>query len=171
MNETLNTIFTRRSIRSYTGEAIDEETIKLLLKAGMYAPSAGNSQPWNFIVVHSKETMNKVMEIHPYSKMLKDADVLIVVCASQNGKMQKMFFPQDLGACIENILLAANSLGIGSVWLGVYPDDDRVCKLAQIFNTPNGIIPFGLISLGYPAEEKPDPDRFDESRIHKEKWA
>ena len=170
MNETLNTIFSRRSIRAFTDKNIDDQTLETILKAGMYAPSAVNNQPWHFVVVRNKETMNKVMQVHPYSKMLKTANVLIVVCASQSTEIQKMFFPQDLGACTENILLAAKSLGIGSVWLGVYPSDDRVCEIAEIFDTPNDIVPFGLIALGYPNEEKNDPNRFDKSRIHNEKW-
>lgn len=170
MNEILNAIFSRRSIRAFTDKKIDEQTLETLLKAGMYAPSAMNTQPWHFIVVRDKETMNKVMKVHPYSKMLKTADVLLVVCSSQINDAQKKFFTQDLGACTENILLAAKSLGIGSCWLGVYPNDDVVCKIAQIFDTPNDIVPFGLIALGYPDEEKSDPNRFDKSRIHNEKW-
>lgn len=169
MNETINNILTRRSIRKYTDKHIDDETIELLLKAGMYAPSAVNNQPWHFIVVRSKDTMNKVMKVHPYSKMLSEADALIVVCAEQKNDYQKKFFPQDLGACTENILLAAKSLGIGSVWLGVYPTE-RVNDIANVFELPNDIVPFGLISLGYPAEEKDDPQRFQKDRIHTEKW-
>ena len=170
MNETLNTILTRRSIRAYTDKQIDDATIDILLKAGMYAPSATNNQPWHFVVVRSKDAMNKIMEVHPYSKMLKTANAVIVVCAEQTSEVQKMFFPQDLGACTENILLAANSLGIGSVWLGVYPGKERVQEIAQIFDIPDDIVPFGLISLGYPAEERHDPNRYDASRIHTEKW-
>ncbi len=170
MNETLNIIFTRRSIRAYTDKQIDDATIETLLKAGMYAPSAKNNQPWHFIVVRSKDTMNKIMKVHPYSRMLRTANVVIVVCAGQTSEIQKMFFPQDLGACTENILLAATSLGIGSVWLGVYPSSDRVKELADICDIPNDVVPFGLISLGYPAEERPDPNRYDASRVHTEKW-
>lgn len=170
MNETLNTIFNRRSIRAYTDKEIDDQTVALLLKAGMYAPSAVNTQPWQFVVIKDKKSMEEVMKVHPYSKMLKTANVLIVVCADQKSDIQKAFFQQDLGACTENILLAAKSLGIGSVWLGVYPNNNLAKDIAKIFSIPEDIVPFGLISLGYPAEERATPERFDKAKIHNEKW-
>jgi nitroreductase len=166
----MNKILTRRSVRKYTEQDISEETIKELLKAAMQAPSAHNKQPWHFIVIRSKDTMNKIMEFHEYSKMLKGSPVVIAVCADVAHYDFIPYWPQDCAAATENILLAAHSLGLGGTWMGVYPAEDYPEEVAEILSIPEGIVPFNLIALGYPAEERIPTSRFDETRIHFEQW-
>ncbi len=166
----METIFKRRSIRNYSDKKISDEDINLLLKAGMAAPSAHNFRTWEFIVVRSKETFNKIMEFHPYSKMLKSADACIVVCGKNDTKDFPPFWVQDCAAATENILLQATSLGIGSVWLGLYPIEQTVNKTKELFNIPENITPFCFISLGYPSSEPQSKDLWEEEKVHRETW-
>jgi nitroreductase len=122
----MNAILNRRSIRKYKDIKVSDETIEQLLKAGMAAPSAGNEQPWEFVVLRDKEIMKKITEIHPYSQMLLSTDAAIVVCGDESKEVFKGFWVQDCSAAAENILIAAEDMGLGAVWLGVYPMADRV---------------------------------------------
>lgn len=166
----MEAILNRRSIRKYTEEKVSIEDIKTLLKSGMQAPSAGNSQPWDFIVVDDKNLLEEVTKIHKYSHMLPKASHGIVVCAVPNREIHKGYWVQDCSAVIENILIKATDMGLGTVWLGVYPEEDRVSGMRQIFNVPEDIVPFAIIAVGYPAEEKKFQDRYDESKIHINKY-
>ncbi|WFD12408.1 nitroreductase family protein [Tepidibacter hydrothermalis] len=163
-------IIERRSIRKYTEEKISDEKIKEILKAGMYAPSGGNAQPWDFVVIKDKKLLTEITKVHSYSHSLKEADCGIIVCGNLKKEKFKDLWIQDCSAATQNILLAAHSLGLGSVWLGLYPEMDRVDGVRDIINAPENIIPFSIISLGYPAEKKSIPDRYDESNIHYEQW-
>lgn len=167
----MNAIFERRSIRRYTDKPIPKENILDILKAGMAAPSAGNERPWQFIVVDDKNVMNGIMKIHPYSQMLKEASHAIIVCADKNlRRFDVDFWVEDCSAATENMLIMAQHLGIGSVWLGLYPDMERVRKIGELLKLPDHVVPFAIIALGYPAEKKEATDRFDETRIHYNKW-
>lgn len=168
--DTLDLIIGRRSIRKYTEQTVADETIIEIIKAGMYAPSAGNAQTWEFIVIRNKETFFKITEVHPYSQMLKSASAAIVVCGNLQREKYKDFWVQDCSAATENILLAAHTLGLGAVWLGVYPIMDRVHGLQKILNLPQSVVPLSIIPVGYPAEQKEVPDRYNEKYIHYEYW-
>ncbi len=163
-------ILERRSIRKYTSEEVSEEQVKELLHAAMAAPSAGNARPWEFIVLRNRDTFEKIMEVHPYSKMLKEAQVAIVVCGNTEREYYDGYWVQDCAAATENILLMAKHLGLGSVWLGVYPREERVSELREILSIPEKVIPLSLISIGYPAEEKAIEDRYLEDRVHYERY-
>jgi nitroreductase len=163
-------ILERRSIRSYTGEEVTEEQVKKLLRAAMAAPSAGNGQPWEFIVIRDKQLFQKIMLIHPYSQMLKEASVAIAVCGNIHKEQFEGFWVQDCSAATENILLMAQHLGLGAVWLGVYPDRERVADIQKILGMPALVIPLNIISIGYPAERRAPEDRYKESRIHYNQW-
>ena len=163
-------IFTRRSIRKYKEKKVSEEVVQDLLKAAMAAPSAGNEQPWEFIVIRDKNTMKKITEFHQYSKMLLNTDVAIVVCGDIKREKFKGYWVQDCSAAIQNILLEAEDRGLGAVWLGVYPMEDRVEAMEKLLGLPEGVITLGIVPVGYPDEYKEPADRFDESRIHYEKW-
>jgi len=167
--DTLEAIFTRRSIRHYTSEKVTDDQILTLLKAAMFAPSAVNKQPWHFIVFRNKETIKKIVEVHPHASMLTDASAAILVCWDETLQ-HDAYGPVDCSAATQNILLAAHNMGLGSVWAGVYPRQQRMDDLAQIFKLPSQIKAFSLIALGYPAEKKTMPERFNSERIHKEKW-
>lgn len=167
----MEAIFTRRSIRRYTAEPVAEEAVARLLAAAMAAPSAGNQQPWQFIIVRDRATLDAITLVNPYAQMLKEAPVAIVVCADLScSKYPHDYWALDCAAATQNILLAAVSLGLGTCWLGIYPDSERVEGLRRIFATPDGIVPFAAVAIGHPARTPSPADRFDRERIHYEKW-
>jgi nitroreductase len=168
--DAIEAINSRRSIRKYKKKPIPDSIIKELLKAGMNAPSAGNEQPWHFIVIKQKETMDIIPTFHPHSKMLNEASIAILVCLDINLEKHKHMGIQDCSAATENILIAANATGLGAVWLGIYPREERVNGLKKLLYIPDNIIPISLISLGYPSEEKTKNNRYNASRIHYNKW-
>ncbi len=164
-------IFERRSIRKYSGRDIPDEMIKELFKAAMSAPSAGNQQPWEFILIKDRELLDKIPSIHPYAQMLSEASAGIVVCADLDRERHTGYWVQDCSAAVENILIEAQYLGLGAVWLGIYPRDERVSSLKKMLGLPERVMPLAVISIGFPAEEKsPSVERYDEKRIHLEKW-
>jgi len=168
--EALEALFNRRSIRHYTPEQVTDDQIELLLKAAMYAPSAVNKQPWEFIVFRSHETMRQIIEVHPNASMLLHASAAILVCWDDHRQHDIGYGPVDCAAATQNILLAAHSTGLGAVWVGIYPRQQRMDAVHRIFNLPVHIHGFSIISLGFPAEKKNKPDRFDGQKIHTEKW-
>lgn len=166
----MEAIFNRKSIRKYKDIKVSEEIVEKLLKAAMAAPSAGNQQPWEFVVLRDKEVMRKITEFHPYSKMLLNTDVAIVICGDEAKEKFKGYWVQDCSAAAENILLAAEAMGLGAVWLGVYPMEDRVSSLKELLNLPDSVIPLSIIPVGYPDEQRKPADRFNEERIHYDRW-
>ncbi len=163
-------ILTRRSIRKYTPESITQEQIENLLQAAMYAPSARNEQPWHFIVVNKRTMLNKIMQAHPYAAMLKEAPLAIIVCADKNLEKTEDYWIQDCSAATQNILLAAHAMDLGSVWLGVYPREERVLAIKNLFELPENIKPFSIIAIGHPDEQKPLPERYLSDRVHTNQW-
>lgn len=171
MNDTLNTIFNRKSIRKYSEKKVDKEIIDLLIKAGLSAPSNVNKMPWEFIVIDDKEILERISNVTLYAKMTKDAPLAIVVCGNKDRALPgegSDFWVQDCSAASQNILLAAHSLGLGAVWTGVYPTADRIRNVSKaIGNVPENIIPLSLIPIGYPAEdEKNNEKTLPLDRIH-----
>ncbi len=166
--ETLETIFTRRSIRRYKNKPIEAEKLIQILKAAMSAPTARNKQSWRFVTVQTEEGKQKIMNAHPYSMMLQSAPCAVIVCA--DTEVSQDFFQQDCAAAIQNMLLTAKDLGLGSVWLGVYPNKERAAGIAKEFSLPSNIVPVGIVVLGYGDEEKGKEDRFDPAKIHAEHW-
>jgi nitroreductase len=167
---TIEAIRTRRSIRRFTNQQLEDEVINNVLEAGMYAPSARNEQPWHFLIITRRDLLDKLMDAHPYASMLSEAPVAILVCADLNLEKSKGYWPVDCSAATQNILLAAHELKVGSVWLGVYPRQERMDAIRAIFTLPANIQPFSLIALGYPAEDKDTPERFRADRIHMNGW-
>ncbi len=163
-------IFERRSIRKYKDKEIEEEKIQKLLKAAVAAPSAGNEQPWHFIVIRDQEKLDHLAEIHPYAKMLKNAPLAIAVCADLEEQKYEGFWVQDCSAATQNILLEAVSLNLGAVWIGCHPVEDREKLVSDYLEVPGNIKTLSLISIGYPDEEKGRVDRLSDDIIHYEKW-
>jgi nitroreductase len=170
-NPVIEAIITRRSIRHYIRKNVDKSLIELLLKSAMYAPSARNEQPWHFIVIDRQELFKRIMKVHPYSSMLSEAAAAILVCGDEKLELSRGYWPVDCSAATQNILLAAHSLGLGSVWLGVYPRKERMDGIRDIFMLPDHIRPFSLVSIGYPSERKEIPERFREDRVSWNLWA
>ncbi len=163
-------ILTRRSIRKYTDRQVTDDTVNSLLKAAMSAPSAGNQQPWQFVVIRDRKVLDEITGVHPYASMLKTAPCAILVCGDEKLETHKGFWVQDCSAATQNILVAANSMGLGTVWLGVYPREKRTDGLKKLLNIPDHVIPMSLIAVGFPAEKKDPADRFKKERIHYDRW-
>jgi nitroreductase len=163
-------IFQRRSIRKYTGAEVSDGDIEELLRAAMAAPSAGNQQVWEFIVIKDRSVLEEITKMHPYAQMLKEAALALVVCADLKRETHKGYWVIDCSAATENILIEAQYLGLGAVWLGIYPREERVEGLKKLLNLPPDIMPLSAISIGHPAEKKAPSNRYDPSRIHLNKW-
>jgi nitroreductase len=168
--ETIQTIISRRSIRKYIPQVIEPEKIEQLLKAAMYAPSARNTQSWQYIVITERTVLDEIRKVHPYAGMLKEATLAILVCGDKTLEPNEGYLNTNCSASSQNILLAAHDLGLGSVWLGLYPREERMNALSALFKLPEHIIPISLIAIGYPAETKEIPERFLPDRIHYNKW-
>lgn len=166
----MNAIFQRRSIRKYTDQDVSHESIKKLLAAAMSAPSAGNERPWHFIVVKDKERLAQLSNASPYAKMTKEASVAIIVCGDLSLEKFQGYWVQDCSAATQNILLEVTELGLGAVWLGIYPLQDRVQYIQNLFSLPEHVVPFSVIPVGDPAQSPDAPDRYEESRVHHEVW-
>ncbi len=168
--KTLKAILTRRSIRKYSEKKIPEEYFEILLKAAMHAPSARNKQPWHFILISDREILDKLADVNTSWRMLKEAAKAIVVCGDLNLEDAESFIIQDCSAATQNILLAAHELGLGTVWLGVHPREERLKPLIRILNIPNNIVPVSMISIGNPDESREQPERYNIERIHQDTW-
>lgn len=166
----MNAIYKRRSIRKYTSKEVPDEKLLEFVKAGMNAPSAGNQQPWRFVIVTERSILDKIPGIHPYAEMLKQAPAAIIVCGDLDLESHKGYWVQDCSACTENILIEIADQGFGGVWLGVYPREERVEGLRKLLNIPENVVPLALIAVGYPAEQKPPKNEFDKSRIRYNSW-
>eukprot|EP01156_Anaeramoeba_ignava_P015327 Anaeramoba_ignava/a612767_28.p1 GENE.a612767_28~~a612767_28.p1 ORF type:complete len:168 (-),score=42.81 a612767_28:467-970(-) len=158
----------RRSVRSFLEKKVEKEKIISILKAAMQAPSAKNQQPWEFVVVENEEIKEKLSLTSQYTKFSKNAATLIVVLSRNNELSAKDFVQQDLGACIENLLLEVVNQNLGATWMGVYPNQERVEYVSNLLNLNKSLVPFALVALGYPKKENSNRfiDRFDNSRIH-----
>ncbi len=168
--DTYDAILTRRSIRKYKKQKISEEILQKLLHAGFHAPSAGNQQPWHFVILDDRRILNVIPTFHPSAKMLTEADKALLVCGDLNREKFKGYWMIDCSAATQNILLTAHSLGLGACWLGLYPRKGRVLGMRKLLQLPTTIIPFSLIALGHPAESKPSEHRYDSARVHRNKW-
>ncbi len=168
--ETLKAIIKRRSIRKYKSVKIDDEKINLLLKAAMYAPSAMNLQPWHFIVLNSDDILNKTVQSVPHAEMIKQSGNAILICGDASQEKNESWLIQNCSAAVQNILLAAYELGLGTCWIAVHGMNDVVRNLQTQFNLPTEIVPIALISLGIPDEEVITEDRFRKEKIHYNKW-
>ena len=168
----MKAIFNRRSVRKFKTGEITNEVVKQLLQAAMRAPSALNEQPWEFIVIRNRQTLAHVMKIHPYATMLNEADCMILICG--NTELQKSpydFWVQDCSAATQNLLLQATHLGLGSVWLGIYPIEERVIGIQKCFGLPKHVIPLCGVALGYPAVEPKGIDTYCKDKVHIETWS
>jgi nitroreductase len=172
MNPELEWIFSRRSVRKYQDKKIPETMFTDLLEAGMAAPSAVARDPWHFLVIQKPDTLQQLADILPNGQMLRRAPAAFVVVGDINRAhdRRESYMLQDISAAIENILLAANSLGLGGCWLGVHPRPDRMAGIRKLFSLPGNIIPVCAIALGWPAEHPEPRTRYKEECVHLEKW-
>lgn len=168
----MKTILNRRSVRQFKDQKVESNKIETLLRAAMQAPSAMNQQSWEFLVVTDKKSLFRLSKMSPYSSMLENAPLAILVLSNVNGMRAKNLWQQDLSAATENILLQAVDLGLGSVWLGVGTIKEREEYIRKMFNLPENITPFNVIAIGYPLNDTANTfvDKYDVSKVHYEKY-
>lgn len=168
----LENILNRKSVRNYIkGKDVTDEQIEKILRAGMAAPTARNLQPWEFIVVKDKKLLEKLGNESPYGKMLNDASCAIIVAGNMDKAGEhKDFWTQDTSAATENILLEVEALGLGAVWIGGYPKQDRMDIISRALNLPQNVIPLNIISIGYPTGKDKPKDKWKTENIHYEKY-
>ena len=173
-NETTKTIFSRKSVRNYVETTLSQETLEFLVRAGMAAPSAMDRRPWEFIIINDKNVVKKLNDALPHAKMAEKAGQAIVVAGNiekQAGGKDATFWIMDCSAAAENILLAAESLGLGAVWTAVYPAADRLKPVVEILGLPSNIVPLAFIPVGKPAGSDKPKDKFDKEKIHWNHWS
>lgn len=166
-NPALETIFQRRSIRKFTNQPVEPEELDLLLKAAMAAPSAMNCKPWEFVVVTDPKKLAQFRKRLIFGN--RNAPAAIIVCGNPSfstNPAARLFWVQDCSAASENILIAAVSLGLGTVWVGIHPVAEFIRVVCEIAEIPKNVTPLGLLYIGHPAEEKNARTQFDEKRVH-----
>ena len=164
---TYDAILKRRSIRKYQEGTIKDEDIQMMLSAAMAAPSARNMQPWEFYVIKNNKIMQEIRNFAPNFNF--NSSLMIIVCGNTSRSITQNdndFWIQDCSAAIQNILLTATSLGLGTVWCGLYPVLERSNKIKELLHCPNEIIPLGLIHVGIPNEEKESRTQFTKEYVH-----
>lgn len=161
----MNTIFSRVSIRRYQDRPVEEEKTMAILRAAMQAPSAVDQQPWEFYVVTDREKLLALSRVHRFAGMVKDAPVAIVAAYRKSCRLPD-FAQIDMAIAMENLWLETDRQGLGGVWLGIAPLEDRMAEVERILALPEALQAFAVFPLGYPAESRPQRDRFDPARIH-----
>lgn len=168
--DAMEALLCRRSIRVYKPEPVPTELVNELIRAAMYAPSAGNQQPWHFLVITDRKVLDEIPKVHPYAAMAAQCPVAVLVCADVRQLRHPDYWVQDCAAATENLLLAAHVKGLGAVWVGMYPIENRTEPIRRLLGLPEGIEPFALLPMGFPVQKPEQPDRFDAKRIHMGKW-
>lgn len=158
-------LFHRTSVRKYLDKQVEDEKVEMMLKGAMAAPSAGNQQPWEFYVVKNKETIEKLSKTSLYASCSASAPLTFVACYHIKCRMPE-YAHIDMSASVENLLLEADSLGLGAVWLGIAPLKERMDAVREVLNIPEDLEAFAIIPCGYPESVRPQQDRFDKDRIH-----
>ena len=168
----IDCIMTRTSVREYTDKQIPDSVVESLLKAGMAAPTAMNKQPWQFIVVTDPKIRQAISDAGKPIRA-KEAPLVIVACGDpdkEDDGPAAEFWVQDVSAASENILLAAHAQGLGAVWCGIYPIEERVEQISKILGLPNNLIPLSAICIGYPANNPTPKNKWNPEAIHYNKY-
>lgn len=168
--ETLQAILTRRSVRQYTNTPVPPVAIETMLRAAMAAPSAMNQQPWHFIVVDDRATLNRIAKENPHADMCVHAPLAILVCGDALGLRTPAHWDQDCSAATQNLLLAAHGIGLGAVWTSAYPSPEIGALYRDMFGLPGDVTPLALVAIGYPIEQPEQEDRYREERVHRNRW-
>ena len=161
----MNPIYTRVSIRKYQDRPVEKEKTMAILRAAMQAPSAANQQPWEFFVVTNRAKLAALSKVSPYAGMTKHAPIAIVAAYRKDCRVPD-YAQIDMSITMENLWLETSMQGLGGVWLGIAPREERMTAVEEIIELPDTMRAFAIFPYGYPAEEKPQENRFDESRIH-----
>ena len=173
LNETIKTIHQRKSVRHFTDKEVTKEQLEAIVRAGMAAPTAINAQPWQFLVVTDKELKAKYAEGNRQAEMINKCQALVIICGDMNigNERSQAFWVQDVSAATENLLLAVESLGLGAVWTGVYPIEERVKEVKEKFALPEKVIPLCVVLVGHPEGDLDQPkDKWKPERLHWNKY-
>jgi len=168
--DALEAILTRRSVREFTSEPVSQTEVETILRAAMHAPSACNQQPWHFIVVDEREKLDALADLHPFAKMLKKAPLSIIVCGDLSLETCPGNWVIDCSAAMQNLLLSAHAHGLGGVWVGIHPVEERVKTIGQFLGLPKFAVPLCLSAIGHPSGPLPQVERFKPERIHRGAW-
>ncbi|NPV09947.1 MAG: nitroreductase family protein [Anaerolineae bacterium] len=159
----LQTILARRSIRRYTGEAVSRDQIEAMLDAAMAAPSGNGVRPWVIVVVQDEGQRRRLSQVHRYARMVSEAPVAFAMCADPEDTQ---FWVDDCSAATENILLAAQAMGLGGVWIGIYQRQEYQEKVREILRLPSNLAVHCLIAVGHPDESKPPHGRYSPEAVY-----
>lgn len=170
MNETIKTIFERKSVRRYAPGVLKPEDLELIVKAGFAAPSARNTQPWTFAIITDREILDGLAADLPYAKMLADVPTAIIVCGDMKVEAGRKHWVEDCSAATQNILLAAEALGYGAVWTAAYPEPDRMDAVRRHTSMPEDVIPLCVIPIGTPQGSDMPKDKYDKSKVVYNSW-
>jgi len=164
--DALDALLTRRSVRRYTDQPVSDESISRLMHAATSAPSARDQRPWRFIVVRDRALLGAVAAAEPNGSMIAHAQAAVIVCSDLQLVTSEGFWIQDCSAATENLLIAAHAEGLGAVWVGTYPREERVEGVREVFGLPPHVVPFAVVPLGYPVDSPPAASRFDPTRVY-----
>ncbi len=168
--DVIEAIHTRRSVRSYEDRPVPMDVVRELLAAAMSAPSAGNAQPWQFVLIDDRAVLEQVKTINPYGAMAARAALGILVCGDITLEKFAGYWVQDCSAATQNLLLAAHAKGLGAVWTGIHPMPERIAGFRALVGLPEHVAPLALVVLGYPAQQTTAQDRFRGDRVHHNTW-
>lgn len=170
--DAISVIHNRKSVRNFTGESVAQNEIDVLLKAAMAAPSAVNCQPWEFIIVTDRKILDALGDALPFAKMIYKAGAAIIVCGvpAKAHKQMDEYAVIDSTLASQNILLAAEAIGLGAIWTAAYPYPERMKSVKTILNIPENIIPLNVIPIGHPTGEDTPKEKFNPEKIHQESW-
>ncbi len=168
MEDFLELMYTRRSVREFNDDPIADDQIEAILKAAMAAPSAQNLRPWHFILVRKRKLLDKLSKVHKYASPLEKAPVGIVVCGDE--RISKQHWVEDTCAATQNLLLAAAALGLGGVWISLYPKKKHQKYAAELLDVPDHVGVLCIVALGHPAEKKESHTQYDQDRVHYDEW-
>lgn len=168
--DVLQAIHERRSIRKYTDEPVSDETVRELLDAAMMAPSAGNAQPWQFVVLRDRKALESVQSFSPYAGMAAKAPLAILVCGDLSKEKYPGYWVQDCSAAVQNLLLAVHAKGLGAVWTGVHTRKEREDGFRKLCALPENIMPLAFVIIGVPAQEAHAQDRYQAERVHLDRF-
>jgi len=167
--ETIKALMTRRSIRTWTDEPVTDEERKIILEAAMHAPSAADARPWHFVTMDDPEVIARFTAMGG-TEMLAESTFMVLVCGDVSKEIYPGFWPQDCACAAQNMQLAAHDIGIGCVWIAVYPLEERVELCRKALEIPHAIIPFALLAMGVPNEVVAPEYRYNEERLHHNRW-
>jgi len=168
MDDLLNLMYSRRTIREYTEEPVSDEQAEAILMAAMAAPSARNLQPWHFVVVRKRKLLDKLAKVHKYAYMLEKAPLAFVVCGDQ--EVSEQHWVEDTCAATQNLLLAATAVGLGGVWISVYPKKKHQKYVRELLDIPEHVGVLCLVAMGHPAEKKEARTQYDPKCVHQDQW-